>query len=183
MRLAQKASPSGSGLSLSWALQELRKQLGGDGFSLEGHLHRRPTGSAEARHSEGLSQQSGLSNATPTSSDAASAASARHPLSQTSSQGSAANGARSGAALSVHWAAALEQHCARQHAPHHGHCAPDKSCLKSQQSSFPYLEEAAQLERGLLRRPWAGAGGSDGPASSAVPPAGKKRSRVAAFGQ
>lgn len=63
MRLAQKAAPSGSGLSLSWALQELRKQLGGDGFSLEGHLHRRPTGPLEARTGEGSSQQSGLSTA------------------------------------------------------------------------------------------------------------------------
>lgn len=63
MRLAQKAAPSGSGLSLSWALQELRKQLGGDGFSLEGHLHRRPTGLAEARPGDVSSQQSGLSSA------------------------------------------------------------------------------------------------------------------------
>lgn len=183
MRLAQKAAPSGSGLSLSWALQELRKQLGGDGFSLEGHLHRRPTGPLEARTGEGSSQQSGLSTATPTSSDAASAASARHAHSHSSSQGSAAHGSRSGAPLSVHWATALEQHCARQHAPHHGHSAPDKSCLKPQQSSFPFLEEAAQLEGGLLRRPWAGGGASDGLGSSGVPPAGKKRSRLAAFGQ
>ncbi|KAL4457725.1 hypothetical protein ABPG75_012590 [Micractinium tetrahymenae] len=181
MRLAQKAAPSGSGssLSLSWALQELRKQLGGDGFSLDGHLaQRRPTGHAEARPGEGSSQQSGLSSATPTSSDAASGASARHAHSHSSSQGSA--GARTGALLSVHWAEALEQHCARQHAPHHGHSTPDKPCLKSQQSSFPFVEEAAQLEGGLLRRPWAGAGGS-GPDSSALP--GKKRSRLAAFGQ
>lgn len=121
---------------------------------------------------------------TPTSSDAASAASARHAHSQSSSQGSAAlGGARSATPLSVHWAVALEQHCARQHAPHHGHSAPDKPCLKSQQSSFPYLEEAAQLEGSLLRRPWAGAAGSESPASSCAAPGGKKRNRVAAFGQ
>lgn len=84
------------------------------------------------------------------------------------------------APLSVHWAEALEQHCVRPHAPQHAqHPAPDKPCLKPQQSSFPFLQEAGQLD-GLMRRPWAGHAGSH---HQYHHPAAKKRSRLAAFGQ
>lgn len=117
---------------------------------------------------------------TPTSSDAATG-----PQHHTHSQ-QHSSGGRGGAPLSVHWAEALEQHCARPHAPLHAHHAPDKPCLKPQQSSFPFLEEAAQLE-GLMRRPWqaAAVAGSThvGGGTHGCPAAAKKRSRLAAFGQ
>ncbi|KAI7845908.1 hypothetical protein COHA_000640 [Chlorella ohadii] len=90
--------------------------------------------------------------------------------------------------LSVHWAEALEQHSQRPHTPLHALCAPDKPCLKPQQTAFPYLEEAAQLE-GLMRRPRAMLaalqldGGGGAPLQVHQPAAAKKRSRMAAFGQ
>lgn len=97
---------------------------------------------------------------------------------------------RSSTHLSVHWAEALEQHNQRPHAPQHSNFAPDKPCLKPRQSSFPFLEEAAQLD-GLLRRPRAlvlaqlniGSGSAGGGSSAEVHAAIKKRNRVAAFGQ
>lgn len=48
--------------------------------------------------------------------------------------------------LSVHWAEALEQHSQRPHTPLHALCAPDKPCLKPQQTAFPYLEEVGARE-------------------------------------
>ena len=92
--------------------------------------------------------------------------------------GTHTSSARGAGPLSVHWPPeeALAQPCAAPHAPQHTHHAPEKPCLKPQQSSFPYLEEAAQLE-GPTRRPWA---------ASPAPAHGHalaKRSRLAAFGQ
>lgn len=96
--------------------------------------------------------------------------------------------------LSVHWSEELEQqHPAggRSHLPaHHSQQPPDKGCLKAQPSSFPFLEEAAQLE-GLMRRPralvLAQLNGAASPVAAGGAPAGAaplgKRSRLAAFGQ
>lgn len=53
--------------------------------------------------------------------------------------------------LSVHWAEALEQHSQRPHTPLHALCAPDKPCLKAQQTSFPFLEEVGAGSCGCLR--------------------------------
>jgi hypothetical protein len=84
--------------------------------------------------------------------------------------------------LSVHWAEALEQHSQLAHAPHHGQFAPDKPCLKHQQSSFPFLEEAAQLD-GLLRRPKALVLAQLNIDCNSSGHVVKKRGRLAAFGQ
>lgn len=175
MRVAASHS---SGLSLSWALGQLRKQLGES--TIESRLHR-PHGPQAARPDEGQTSQgslTALSCATPTSSDAASNPQGRSHAASSSSGG---GGMRTpGTPLSVRWAESLEQHCAQPHAPQHAHHAPDKPCLKTQQSSFPYVEEAAQLD-GLLCRPWAGGVGSGGSIDGAA--VHKKRSRMAAFGQ
>lgn len=93
-------------------------------------------------------------------------------------------------ALSVHWADALEQHCQRPHAPHHHAqgAGPDKPCLKPQQTSFPFVEEAAAVE-GLMRRPRALMASLQleqavaQPGGAAAHAAATKRSRLAAFGQ
>ena len=89
---------------------------------------------------------------------------------------------------SVHFAAPLEQQASSPPYAPPGHHAPAasgavKPCLKPQPSSFPFVEEAAQLE-GLMRRPSALlASLSPDPAAAAAAVAAKKRSRLAAFGQ
>lgn len=84
--------------------------------------------------------------------------------------------------LSVHWAEALEQHAQRPHTPAHTHFAPDKPCLKAQQSRFPFVEEEAVAAGGGLHHPSALLAQLNGDVSAAAP-AAKKRSRMAAFGQ
>ena len=81
---------------------------------------------------------------------------------------------------SVHFAAPLEQQV--KPASHHA-LAPAgaaKPCLKPQPRSFPFVEEAAQLE-GLMRPPSALLARLSPDAAAAA--AAKKRSRLAAFGQ
>lgn len=183
---AAAAQTSGSGLTLTWALSQLNKQLGG---GLDSHLPRvHPRqggdGAAAARSHDRSQQQTGstfssMGCMTPSGAD-----------SGTHSPSVQHHHPRSSAQLSVHWAEALEQQAQRAHAPQHTQFAPDKPCLKTHQSSFPFLEEAAQLE-GLLRRPRAlvlsqlnlEASSNGSAAAAAHAAADKKRSRLAAFGQ
>lgn len=82
----------------------------------------------------------------------------------------------------MRWADALEQHSQLAHAPHHSQFAPDKPCLKQHQSSFPFLDEAAQLDD-VLQRPRALVLAQLNINCGAARHPFKKRGRLAAFGQ